>query len=125
VGVEPESGNDAYRSLIAKEPISIPVPHTIADGLQLPAPGRVPFEIMKDRVSEIILVTDDEIVDAMRFLFERMKLVVEPSGAASLAALLAHKVSGAEGKNIAAILSGGNVGAARFSSLMTGAEGAS
>jgi threo-3-hydroxy-L-aspartate ammonia-lyase len=114
VGVEPEAGDEVRRSLAAGERVRIDVPRTIADGLQTTQVGAVPFEVLRGSV-EIVTVSDAELVDAMRFLFERLKLVVEPSGAAGVAALLTRKI---EGERIGVILSGGNVGAARFAELI-------
>ena len=117
VGVEPEAADDTRRSLERGERVEIPVPATIADGLQVSAPGRLTFEVNRRLVDEIVTVSDAELVEAMRFLFERMKVVAEPSGAAAVAALLAARVD-AEGGRVGAVLSGGNVGAQRFSALL-------
>jgi threonine dehydratase len=117
VGVEPEAADDTRRSLERGERVEIPVPATIADGLQVSAPGRLTFEVNRRLVDEIVTVSDAELVEAMRFLFERMKVVAEPSGAAAVAALLASRVS-APGGRVAAVLSGGNVGARRFCELL-------
>ena len=116
VGVEPEAGDDTRRSLEAGERVAIDVPRTIADGLQITAPGRLTFEVNARLVDEIVTVTDAEIVEAMAFLFDRMKLVTEPSGAVGVAALLHGRVSGGR---IGVILSGGNVGSERFAELLT------
>jgi threo-3-hydroxy-L-aspartate ammonia-lyase len=117
VGVEPEAGDDVRRSLEAGERVRIDVPKTIADGLQTTSPGAVPFAILQGR-AEVVTVSDAELVDAMRFLFERLKLVVEPSGAAGVAALLAGRID-APGARVGVVLSGGNVGAARFAELLS------
>jgi threo-3-hydroxy-L-aspartate ammonia-lyase len=117
VGIEPEAGDDTRRSLAAGERMRIDVPRTIADGLQAPEPGELTFEVNRRLVDEIVTVTDDEIVDAMAFLFDRLKLVVEPSGAVGVAALLTGKLD-ARGAEIGVVLSGGNVGAARFAELV-------
>jgi threo-3-hydroxy-L-aspartate ammonia-lyase len=117
IGVEPEVGDDFQRSLIAGERVRIPVRPTIADGQQLPTPGALTFPVVQKRVSGIVTVSDDEIVAAMRFLFERMKTVAEPSGASALAALLAGKVD-ASGARVGVTISGGNVTAARFAELL-------
>jgi threonine dehydratase len=116
VGVEPEAGDDFRQSLAAGERIAIPVPRTIADGQQTPAPGEKTFPVVQRLVSEIVTVTDEEIVVAMRFAFERLKLVLEPSGATGLAALLHDRVP-RDGAGV--VLSGGNVDAARFISLLS------
>jgi len=114
-GVEPEAGDDVRRSLEEGRRVAINVPRTIADGLQTTSVGEAPFTIIRHRVAGIVTVGDDELVDAMRFLFERLKLVVEPSGAAGVAALLAGKISGSR---IGVIVSGGNIGAERFAELL-------
>ncbi len=118
VGVEPEHGDDTKRSLERGERVRLPgVPVTIADGLQLAVPGELPFEVICKLVDEVVLVSDEEIVAAMRFLFDRLKVVVEPSGAVPVAALLTGKLD-ASGLRVGAILSGGNVGADRFVQLL-------
>jgi threonine ammonia-lyase medium form len=117
VGVEPEEGNDTQRSLAVGERVHIEVPRTIADGLQSTEPGEQTFEILRRRVDEVVTVTDDEIVAAMVFLFDRLKLVVEPSGAVGVAALLTGKLD-ARDRSVGVVLSGGNVGAARFAELV-------
>jgi threo-3-hydroxy-L-aspartate ammonia-lyase len=117
VGVEPEAADDTRRSLERGERVEIPVPATIADGLQVSAPGRLTFEVNRRLVDEIVTVSDAELVEAMRFLFERMKVVAEPSGAAAVAALLTSRVR-APGARVGAVLSGGNVGARRFCALL-------
>ena len=116
VGVEPETGDDTRRSLAAGERVRIDVPPTIADGLQATEPGELTFEVNRRLVDEIVTVTDEEIVEAMAFLFDRMKLVVEPSGAVGVAALLAGRIAG---ERIVVVLSGGDVGAARFAELVS------
>jgi threo-3-hydroxy-L-aspartate ammonia-lyase len=118
VGVEPEAGDDVRRSLQAGERVRIPVPRTIADGQQLPTPGERPFEVIRERVAGVVVASDPEIVDAMRFLFERVKTVAEPSGACALAALLAGRVD-ARGQRVGVVISGGNVTAARFAELVS------
>ena len=118
VGVEPEAGDDVKRSLAAGERVRIPVPRTIADGQQLPTPGERTFAVIRERVDEVVLASDAEIVDAMRLLFERVKTVAAPSGACALAALLAGHVPEASGRRVGVVISGGNVTAARFAELM-------
>jgi threo-3-hydroxy-L-aspartate ammonia-lyase len=115
VGVEPEAGDDTARSLAAGKRVRIDVPRTIADGLHAVEPGELTFAVNRERVDEVVSVSDAEIVDAMTFLFDRMKLVVEPSGAVGVAALLAGRVLG---ERIGVVVSGGNVGAARFAALL-------
>lgn len=116
VGVEPESGDDTKRSLEAGRRVSIPVPRTIADGQALHTPGELTFSVNRRLVDAIVLVTDDEIREAMRFAFEHLKIVVEPSGATPLAALLSGRVGDLPGR-VGVIVSGGNVDAARFAEL--------
>jgi len=115
VGVEPAAGDDTRRSLETGERIAIEVPRTIADGLQATIPGELTFEVNRRRLDEIVAVTDAELVEAMRFAFDRLKLVIEPSGAAAIAALLTGKVEA--GGRVGAIVSGGNVGVERFREL--------
>ena len=117
IGVEPEAGDDFRRSLLAGERVRIPVPRTIADGQQLPIPGELTFGVVERLVSEIVTVGDDEIRDAMRFLFERVKTVAEPSGACALAAVLAGKVDVSDAR-VGVTISGGNVTAERFAELI-------
>ena len=117
IGVEPEAGDDTRRSLAAGERVRIPIPRTIADGQQLPIPGELTFEVVRRLVGEIAVASDPEIVAAMRVLFERLKTVVEPSGACALAALLAGRVE-ARGLRVGVTLSGGNVDASRFARLL-------
>jgi threonine dehydratase len=119
IGVEPEAGDDVKRSLAAGERVRIEVPRTIADGQQLPTPGELPFEVIRERVDEVALASDADIVDAMRFLFERLKTVVEPSGACALAALMAGRVGDVRGLRVGVTLTGGNVTAARFAELLS------
>jgi threonine dehydratase len=117
VGVEPEASDDVARSLAAGERVRVTVGKTIADGQQLPTPGRLTWPIIQARVDEVVTVTDEEIVTALRFLLERMKVLVEPSGATALAALLAGKAT-ARGR-VGVVLSGGNVDPARLASLLS------
>jgi threo-3-hydroxy-L-aspartate ammonia-lyase len=118
-GVEPEAGDDTKRSLEKGERIKIPVPHTIADGQQVEIPGALTFEINRKLISDVLLVSDAQIIEAMRFLFERLKLVVEPSGASAFAALLNH-ASMFAGQRVGVTLSGGNINTARFIQLLGG-----
>ncbi|HEY3129833.1 MAG TPA: pyridoxal-phosphate dependent enzyme [Acidobacteriota bacterium] len=107
-GVEPEAGNDTYRSFQKGERVAIPVPRTIADGLQSSSPGELTFPIVKNLVSGILLVTDAELVETLAFILERMKILVEPSGIAGAAAVR-HKKADLSKKKVGVILSGGNV----------------
>ncbi|MEU8816933.1 pyridoxal-phosphate dependent enzyme [Actinoplanes sp. NPDC048796] len=117
IGVEPAEGDDTKRSLEAGERVTIAVPRTIADGQAAPTPGELTFSINKDLVDRIVLVTDDELRDALRFAVDRLKQVMEPSGASGLAALLAGRLDPPPAR-IGVIVSGGNVGAARLAALL-------
>jgi threonine dehydratase len=119
VGVEPEPGDDTRRSLERGERVRIEVPRTIADGLQATQPGALTWEVNSRRVDEVVTVSDAQLLDAMAFLFDRMKLVTEPSGAAGVAALLAGKVE-TRGGRVGVVVSGGNVGVTRFAELLAG-----
>jgi threo-3-hydroxy-L-aspartate ammonia-lyase len=117
VGIEPEAGDDTRRSLAAGERVRIETPRTIADGQQADIPGELTFAVNRLLVDTIELVSDAEILAAMAFLFDRMKLVSEPSGASAVAALLAGRVR-APGARVGVVVSGGNVGVARFCELL-------
>ena len=116
-GVEPAAGDDFARSLHAGRRIEIAVPETIADGMRTTTPGRLTYPIVARRCAGIVTVTDDELRAAMRFAFERLKLILEPSGAAALAALLGGKIR-ARGRRIGVTLSGGNVDPASFAAAI-------
>jgi threo-3-hydroxy-L-aspartate ammonia-lyase len=116
IGVEPEAGDDTKRSLEAGRRVSIPVPRTIADGQAADIPGELTFSINRRLVDDIVLVTDDQIREAMRLAFERLKIVVEPSGATPLAALLAGRIAPVPSR-IGVIISGGNIDTRRFAEL--------
>ena len=118
VGVEPQAGDDTRRSLAAGRRVRIPVPRTIADGQAADIPGELTFSINRRLVDEIVLVGDEQIRAALRFAVDRLKLVLEPSGATGVAALLAASYRPAPGERIGVILSGGNVGAARLAALL-------
>lgn len=118
IGVEPADGDDWVRSLAAGQITSVPVPRTIADGLQTEAPGQHTFPVVRDLVHDVTTVTDQQIVTAMRLLLERCKLVVEPSGAVGLAALLAGQVT-ARDQRVVVVLSGGNVDSRRLAELLS------
>jgi threonine dehydratase len=118
IGVEPEAGDDHARSLAAGHRVSIAIPETIADALRLTSPGELTFAINQSLLDGVATVSDAELIDAMRFAFERLKLVLEPGGAAGLAALLAGRVELSGGSRVGVILSGGNVDPATFSRLL-------
>ena len=120
VGVEPELADDATRSFRTGELHTVSNPPTIADGLRTPALGKVTFPLVRAHVDEMRTVSEGEIVESMRFLWTRMKLVVEPSGAVSSAPLLAG-IEELRGKRVGVIVSGGNVDLAVACSLLAGA----
>ncbi|MDX6236673.1 MAG: threo-3-hydroxy-L-aspartate ammonia-lyase [Kribbellaceae bacterium] len=117
IGVEPESGDDTARSLAAGERVGIPVPRTIADGQAISMPGELTFAVNRRLVDGIELVSDDEIRAAMALAFERLKIVIEPSGASALAALLSGRIEDLPGR-VGVVISGGNVGLDRFHELL-------
>ena len=106
---------DALAAHAAGEPVSVDIDRSIMDGQLLPTPGERPWQVISELVDEVVLVSDDEVRDAMRVLFERLKLVAEPSGASALAAVLAGRV---HGKRMGVVLSGANVDAERFAELL-------
>jgi threonine dehydratase len=117
-GVEPEAGDDFAQSFARGERVEIPVPDTIADGQQTTMPGELTFPIVKALCAGILTVSDGELRATMRFAFERLKLVMEPSGASALAAVL-HGRPAVAGRRVGVIVSGGNVDAARFAEIIT------
>jgi threonine dehydratase len=122
VGVEPEASPDMQRSVSAGQRVTVPISPSIADGQLLETPGEITFAVIAQLVDEIVTVSDAEIIGAMRLLFERAKLVVEPSGASAFAAVLAGRV---RDPSIGVILSGANVSAERFAELMSSQAAAS
>jgi threonine dehydratase len=118
IGVEPEAGDDYRRSLAAGRRIAIDVPSTIADALQVTMPGELTFEVNRTLLDGIVTVSDAELVEAMRFAFEYLKMVLEPGGAAGLAAVLARKLAVESGTRVGVVLSGGNVDLTRFCGLL-------
>jgi threonine dehydratase len=122
-GVEPAAGDDWAQSYAKGERVSLPqVPRTIADGQQTEAPGELTWPTVRPLVKGILTVSDDEIRDAMRFLFERVKLVTEPSGASALAALLTGKID-VRGKRVGVTISGGNIGLDGFCQIVNQRDG--
>jgi threonine dehydratase len=107
-GVEPADANDTYLSRKANERVEVPLPQTIADGLRSTKPGEITFPIIQKHVEDIVLVSDREIRETMRYLIARMKMLVEPSGAVPATALFHHKLPAGLGKT-GLIVSGGNV----------------
>jgi threonine dehydratase len=107
-GVEPEAGDDGARSLRSGRLVRIEDPVTIADGARTPSLGPVTFELIQRYVRDIVTVPDAELIRAMRFALERLKLVIEPTGALALAALISERI-GARGERVGVVISGGNV----------------
>jgi threonine ammonia-lyase medium form len=107
IGVEPRNADDAYQSLKAGKIIPVKNPNTIADGLRTSL-GSNTFRIIREKVDQIITVPEEEIVDAMQFLWERTKLVVEPSGAVSLAGVFSKQLD-LKSKRVGILISGGNI----------------
>jgi threonine dehydratase len=120
--VEPESGDDTRQSFIAGERRSIPPPPTIADGLRVQSPGRLTFPILQENAEDVLTVSDEEIIDAIKFMLFRMKLLVEPSGAAAAAAVLKGKLP-RDIRKVGVVLSGGNIDGAFLSQLLKGDGG--
>ncbi|HEX4331388.1 MAG TPA: threo-3-hydroxy-L-aspartate ammonia-lyase [Usitatibacter sp.] len=108
IGVEPEAGDDVTRSFRSGRIERVEDPRTIADGARTQSPGEITFPLVREHVHDVITVSDREIVEAMRFLWERMKLVVEPTGALAAAAALVKRVD-LRDRRAGVILSGGNV----------------
>lgn len=108
-GVEAESANDTWLSLAKGERVSIPPPPTIADGIRNLSPGALTFPILQRNLTGVLLVSEEDIREAVRFLLLRAKLLVEPTGAVPVAALLAGKLPLPKGARVGLVLSGGNV----------------
>ena len=119
-GVEPEAGNDAQQSLARGEIVHIATPQTIADGAQTQHLGALTFEIIRRDVSDIVTASDAQLVEAMRFFAERMKLVVEPTGCLAFAGAR-HAGIDLVGRRVGIIISGGNIDLARYAALLSGA----
>lgn len=124
IGVEPEGSSAVSQSLAAGRPIRLEQFATIADGLNAPFSAPTSFAIVQRLVDEIVTVSDEEIARALVLILERTKLLVEPAGAAAVAALIVGRIPRAAGKTTVAVLSGGNVDPARLTSLITPTEGA-
>ncbi|MEX9905468.1 threo-3-hydroxy-L-aspartate ammonia-lyase [Providencia rettgeri] len=117
-GVEPLAGNDAQQSFRRGEIVHIDTPKTIADGAQTQHLGNYTFAVIKNKVDDIFTVTDEQLIDRMKFYAERMKIIVEPTGCLSYAAALAHKEQ-FQGKRVGIIVSGGNVDIQHFAQLVS------
>jgi threo-3-hydroxy-L-aspartate ammonia-lyase len=117
MGVEPQAGNDVQQSLAQGRIVHIPTPKTLADGAQTQACGTLTFPVIQRLVAAVHTVTDEQLVQTMRFFAERTKMVVEPTGCLAAAALL-HGVVRAPGKKVGVIISGGNVDLPLFGQLL-------
>jgi threonine dehydratase len=117
IGVEPQGANDAYRSLRAGRIVTIDRPDTVADGLRSQHVGDLTYQAIRGYVDDIVLVSDDEILETVRLLAEKEKLIVEPSGAVPAAALRLGRAGPIDGPAVA-ILSGGNIDPALLRSLL-------
>ncbi|ROZ71572.1 threo-3-hydroxy-L-aspartate ammonia-lyase [Ramlibacter sp. WS9] len=116
-GVEPEAGNDGQQSLRAGRIIDIPTPKTLADGAQTQHLGKLTFEVIRRDADDILTASDAQLVEAMRFFAERMKMVVEPTGCLGFAAAR-HAGLPLAGLRVGVIVSGGNVDLARYAQLI-------
>lgn len=117
-GVEPELANDTWQSFRAGKRIGIEPPETIADGLRSPMPGALTFPVIQDLVEDILLVTEDEIRAAVRFMLLRMKMLVEPSGAVAAAAVMFQKIPQGLGR-VGVVVSGGNVDGEQVAEILS------
>jgi threonine dehydratase len=117
IGVEPEAGNDAQQSLRSGRIVRIPVPHTIADGAQTPALGKLTFPIIQRLVADIVTVSDQQLLTQMRLFATRMKIIVEPTGCLAAAAVL-NRLVPMQGKRVGVVVSGGNADAALICSSL-------
>jgi threonine dehydratase len=117
-GVEPEAGNDGQQSFRSGAIVHIATPRTIADGAQTQHLGELTFAIIRRELADVVTASDAQLVEAMRFFAERMKLVVEPTGCLGLAAAR-HAGLPIAGKRVGIVISGGNVDLARYAELLT------
>ncbi len=118
-GVEPQAGDDWRRSLARGERVRIPFPQTIADGLQATSPGALTWPIVQSLVRDVFTVSDEEMQRAMRVMFDRCRLIVEPSGAVAVAAAIAGKLP-FRGRRVGIVISGGNVDPEKYCALVSG-----
>jgi threonine dehydratase len=118
-GVEPAAGDDGRQSLRRGSLVSIEVPQTIADGAQTQSLGKIPFEIIRGGVADILTATDAELVECMQVFAHRLKIVVEPTGCLGFAAVRSHAAQ-LSGQRVGVVVSGGNVDARRYGALLCG-----
>ncbi len=117
--VEPDTADDTRQSFYKGVRVSIPPPPTIADGLRVQTPGTLTFPILQKTATDVLTVSDEEIIETIKFFLFRMKLLVEPSGAAAAAAVLFGKLPEARGQRVGVVLSGGNIDADLLSNILT------
>lgn len=120
IGVEPEGAPAMWRSLQSHKPERLERVQTIADGLSAPFAGALPFEIVQRYVDDVVLVSDSSIREAMVLLLERCKVLAEPGGAVGIAALIEGRVTAQQGAPTVAVISGGNIDAARLATILAG-----
>ena len=116
-GAEPETAADTKQSLVAGRRVEVKENPTIADGLRVTSPGRLTFPILQESVRDVLLVSDAEMIETLSFMLERMKVLVEPSGAAGAAAVR-HRKADFRGRRVGVVLSGGNVDLGRLSEYL-------
>lgn len=121
-GVETEASNDWWQSFQRNERVKIPPPDTIADGMRTQQPGELTFPVVREAGAEILLVSDAQVIEAMKFLLLRLKILVEPTGAVAPAAVL-QKMVGPAGHKVGVIISGGNVDADLLAHVLTAPSG--
>jgi threonine dehydratase len=122
-GVETERSNDWWQSFQRNERVKIPPPDTIADGMRTQQPGELTWPVIRAHVEDIVLVSEAEVIDALKFLLFRLKILAEPTGAVAPAAVLQQKV-GSPGAKVGVIISGGNMDAGLLAQLLnSGAAG--
>jgi len=119
IGVEADTAHDTYLSLKKGERVTIPPPPTVADGIRLTTPGALTFPILMRNVKEIALVSDEEILAAVRQLVVTAHIVVEPTGAVALAAVLSGRLSVPRGAKVGVVLSGGNIDPGLLATILT------
>jgi threonine dehydratase len=119
--VEPDTADDTRQSFLKGERVSIPPPPTIADGLRVQSPGKLTFPILQQVAEDVLTVSDQEIIETIKFFLFRMKLLVEPSGAAAAAAVFAGKLP-QDTKRVGVIVSGGNIDADLLSQFLQQAD---
>lgn len=119
--VEPDTADDTRQSFLKGERVAIPPPPTIADGLRVQSPGTLTFPLLQKTAEDVLTVSDDEIIETIKFFLFRMKLLVEPSGAAAAAAVLKRKLP-AGAKRVGVVISGGNIDSELLSQLLSQKE---